>query len=291
MTNKSLQNSPRVNDALTYIDNGNFPNQFFDVHFRIVKSNGKRPVEHEWQTKSNYPVNIETIKRILSSGYNYGFTCSTGFGCFVDADSIEIQEALDKFVMTFRYASGTPGHYQYVYFIEDKSIGCVPLVDGAYIKGAKGFTVGPGSVHPVTKRLYGLEVRDIPIAIVTYNGLMEALNPFLKSTGSTGSSYSLPVKSASPKMIEDSANELLYIWEKADHRRHDLALAIIGYLGKQGWTEADIEALIVLLVEKTGKGREHISQVHYSYGKSGKDGKAKGLPTIIEIEGEINGNK
>ncbi len=264
--------------------------QFNDVHFRIVKAVGKRPIEPHWQNKNNYPVNREVIRKILQSGYNYGFTCPTGFACFIDADTATIQEALDSFAITFRYASGTPGHFQYVYFLEDKQMGCVPLVDGAYIKGAKGFTVGPGSVHPVTKRLYGLEIRDVPIAVVKYDALMEVLKPFLKSTGSSGKSYSLPLKSASSEIVKHASDEISDIWAKAEHRRHDLTLALIGYLEKQGWTEDNIKSLISILVEKTGKGREHVAQVHYSYGKTGKEGKTKGLPTIIEIEGELNGH-
>lgn len=119
------------------------PKQLLDYHFRIVKARGKRPdVEREWQTKNNYRVTQELAEMILKSGLNYGFTCPSGFCCFVDADTKEVQNLLDQNKLTFRYSSGTPGHYQYVYFVEE-GIGCMPLKDGAYIKGKGGFTVGP----------------------------------------------------------------------------------------------------------------------------------------------------
>jgi len=98
----------------------------------------------------------------------------------------------------------------------------------------------------------------------------------------------IPVKAANSEMIEHTAMEFSDIWEKADHRRHDLTLALIVYLERQRWAEDDIRDLVVILVKTTGKGAEHIAQVHYAYGK---DSKKYGLPTIIEIEGEINGDR
>ena len=157
------------------------PVQLNDFNLRIVKAQGKAPCEREWQTKNNYPFSRELIGAILRSGLNYGFTCTSGFVCFIDADFKEIQEALDIFSITFRYSTGRIGHFQYLYFIDDEPLpGNIPLVQGAYVKTKGGFTVGPGSVHPETGRIYGLEVRDVPVAIVKKAALLSVLAAFLK---------------------------------------------------------------------------------------------------------------
>ena len=159
----------------------NVPAQLMDTHLRVVKALGKAPCEREWQMRNNYRADRDIIRSILKSGYNYGFTCASGLACFIDADFKEIQDALDHFTLTFRYSSGRLGHYQYVYFIDDEPLHeNIPLVQGAYVKTKGGFVVGPGSIHLETGRTYGLEIRDIPIAIVKKADLMKVLQPFRK---------------------------------------------------------------------------------------------------------------
>ncbi len=162
--------------------------QFDDLHFRLLKvrPRGKEAVERGWQTFANYRSDDPIIARWISQGGNWGITCSSGFCCFVDADTQEIQEALDsKLPMTFRYSTGKEGHFQYVYFLEDEPLGCIPLAEGAYIKGKGGYALGPGSTHP-NGTVYGArEIRNVPVAVVKRSDLLDALKPFLigKETG------------------------------------------------------------------------------------------------------------
>ncbi len=157
------------------------PNQLEDHHLRIVKAIGKAPCEKAWETVRNYHFSRELIRSILKSGLNYGFTCTSGFACFIDADFKEIQDALDDFALTFRYSTGRIGHFQYLFFIEDEPLGeNIPLTEGAYVKTKGGFVVGPGSVHPETGRIYGLEVRDAAVAVVKKAELLSVLQPFVK---------------------------------------------------------------------------------------------------------------
>lgn len=265
------------------------PKQLLDYHFRIVKARGKRPdVEREWQTKNNYRVTQELAEMILKSGLNYGFTCPSGFCCFVDADTKEVQNLLDQNKLTFRYSSGTPAHYQYVYFVEE-GIGCIPLKDGAYIKGKGGFTVGPGSLHP-NGNTYGKDVRDVPIMIVRRDELLEILEPFLLKRRASGKSpLRLEEKEVTIDMIHRVAEDLRTLWANSDHYRHDLTMAIVGYLERRGWPKQDIERVIGNLVNITGKGSEHFSQVKYLHGKPGKK---YGMPMIKAIEEAVeNGNR
>lgn len=265
----------------------NFPHQLEDPHFRIVKARGKAPnVEKEWQTKNNYRSSGATATELLNSGLNYGFTCPTGFACFIDADTAEVQKVLDEHKWTFRYSTGTPGHYQYVYFIEDEPIGCVPLKDGAYIKGKGGFTVGPGSIHP-NGNLYGVDIRYAPIAVVKKADLTKWLFTFFKkeeSGGKTslGAARHTPV---SDHQIEEQVVQFLDLWIKADGMRHNLTLSIVGYYQKKGWALENVEELVSRLVKLSGKGDEHLKTIDSAYNGTGNKW---GLPMILSIEKEVS---
>ena len=262
------------------------PIQLIDLHFRVVKARGKVPdVEKAWQTKNNYAVSDEQIKSILASGLNYGFTCPTGFACFIDADTKEIQDILDASKWTFRYSTGTPGHFQYAYFIEDEPIGCVPLKDGAYIKGKGGFTVGPGSIHP-NGNVYGKDIRYAQVATVRKTDLLLWLAPFLKKEEHV--SHAVPSMSrkekVTDKQIDEQVQQLLDLWTKADGHRHDLTLSLVGFYQKRGWELADIDTLFKELVGISKKGEEHLKTISNAfYSNSHK----WGLPMILAIEKEV----
>lgn len=157
--------------------------QFRDPNIRLLKirRNGKEAVEPGWQTRANYSAQSPVILEWIRSG-NYGLTCPFGFCCFVDADTKEIQNALDsRLPETLRWSTGKIDHFQYAYFLEDGPVGCIPLRDGAYIKGKGGYALGPGSVHP-NGTVYGSrEIRDVPIAVVKRTDLLDALKDFLIS--------------------------------------------------------------------------------------------------------------
>lgn len=264
-----------------------FPHQLEDPHFRIVKARGKAPnVEKEWQTKNNYRSSGTTANALLNSGLNYGFTCPTGFACFVDADTKDVQDVLDDRKWTFRYSTGTPGHYQYVYFMEDEPIGCVPLKDGAYIKGKGGFTVGPGSVHP-NGNLYGVDMRYAPIAVVKKADLMRWLFTFFKKEDYRGKASFNAARHTpvSGSQIEEQRDQLLDLWIKADGMRHNLTLSIVGYYQKKGWALDDIETLVSALVQLSKKGDDHLKTLISAYNGTGNKW---GLPMILSIEKEVS---
>jgi len=162
--------------------------RFDDPNIRILKvrKRGKEAVERNWQTTKNYKFNSPEILVWVRSEGNYGVTSPFGFCCFIDADTKEIQDALDSFLpVTLRWSTGKDGHFQYAYFIEDGPIGCIPLRDGAYIKGKGGYALGPGSIHPNGVTYGSREIRDVPIAIVKREDLLKALNQFVEGTENT----------------------------------------------------------------------------------------------------------
>jgi len=262
------------------------PPQFHDLHFRFLKvrKGGKEAVEPGWQKTKNYSWHDPETRHWVNNGGNYGLTCPSGFCVFIDADTKEIQETLEtKLPLTFRYSTGKEDHFQYVYFVEDEAVGCIPLKDGAYLKGKGGYALGPGSVHP-NGTIYGVrETRDAPVAVVTRKVLLDALEPFLlkkeRSTTQPPPHYKRDSK-VTNEQIEKTATDLLPAWAKADHARHMLTLAIIGSCERSGWAREDVNDLLVKLADSSGKGREHLKQVDYVYGR---DGKKYGFPTLTAI--------
>ncbi|MDA8055579.1 MAG: bifunctional DNA primase/polymerase [Thermoplasmatales archaeon] len=153
---------------------------FSDSRFRVIKLLPKRkePLEKGWTVDHHYPYDSPEINDWVKNGGNYGLFCPHGDCCFVDADTKEIQHALDSKLPTCWYSTGRPGHRQYVYKISDPPIPNIPLKDGAYLKGLNGYAVGPGSVHP-NGTIYGTTRSNYPIMTESKNELVNILTPFL----------------------------------------------------------------------------------------------------------------
>jgi len=255
-----------------------------------IKEHGKEPLERNWTTDKNYSFNDLEILKHIKGGGNYGITSVDGSYAAVDADTKEIQDALDtKLPLTFWYSTGKEGHFQYWYNIKDPPIGCIPLKDGAYIKGKGGMAVGHGSIYQ-NGTVYGSrELRDVPIATVTKRQLPNAHPEFLvvstnpdeqrKGRKKTNARI-MRKKEVTSEQIEKLVSRLSETWEKANHLRHILTLAVIGTCEKWGWDQGSIEKVMRGLVQRTGIGCEHLAQVKYAYGWGSRK---YGLPTIKKI--------
>ena len=265
------------------------PGQLIDpeLGFLLVKPHGKEPIEKGWNDHL-YSIDNQNLQFHLENGGNYGISPRTGKMCIVDADTQEVQEALEKLPETFRYSSGKEGHFQYIYAL-DEPIRNIPLKNGAYIKGLGGYAVGPGSIHP-NGRCYGLKIRDIPLAHVNKSELLKALENFILAKHELHGTAKPDLHEISQEEIEKTTTGLMDVWSKADGVRHELSLSIIGYHKKQGWPEKAIKQVVDNLIQRSGEGQEHSSQVRLAYPHEGNE---YGLPTIKEIaeksDAEISG--
>jgi len=261
----------------------------------LIRAREKVPSERDWTTKNNYPVNSEMVLRHVANGGNWGLTHPSGMSCAIDGDTPAIRAAALSLGDTMEWNTGTPGHYCEVFRIKDAPIENIPLMDGAYIRGKGGQNVGPGSIHP-NGRIYGAELLHlVPPVMVTKAELLEVFRPFIvgneKLDNAPESAHknqhgpgSNKVEPATQEMIGDVVSDLLLMWDNGDGKRHRLTLAIIGFLERRGWTEHDIQSVMEQLTASTGKGYDHVAQVHYVYGK----GQSKyGLPTIKAIAEEV----
>jgi len=271
----------------------NIPHQLNDPRIRFikVKPRGKEALEKGWNATKNYSIRDPEFMKHIRYGGNYGMTFFDGSGAFVDADTLEIQDALDTHLpRTCRYSTGKIGHYQYVFFIEDGPIGCYPLKDGAFIKGKGGYVLGPGSIHP-NGTVYGSrEIRDVHIATVTKAQLLDALSEFLVTPSILNNqkeqgqavNFRIPRgKEVTPRQVEELISALSETWRRANHLRHVLTLAIIGACEKWAWDKGSVEKVVNGLIQRTGIGYEHLPQVNYTYGRGGRK---YGLPTIKRIK-------
>lgn len=258
---------------------------FDDPNIRLikVKFHSKEALERNWQNRKNYGYRSQELRTWILNGGNYGITCPSGFCCCVDADTHEIQEALDNLLpQTFRWSTGKEGHFQYIYFVADGPIGCIPLKDGAYIKGKGGYALGPGSVHP-NGTIYGSrEVRDVPIAIVKKEDLLRPLKGFMFSEPGKAFQFNPLPKGPAKIDREEIVRILESYWAKAEGRRNDLTMSIAGFVARSGGNEEDATFIIFELANRSGKGFDHIPGAKYAFRRNGAVKGFRSLEMLME---------
>ncbi|OWP55327.1 MAG: hypothetical protein B2I17_10045 [Thermoplasmatales archaeon B_DKE] len=147
-----------------------------------IKAREKVPLELDWTSRNNYPVNSEVVLKHVQKGGNYGIAHPSGLSCAIDGDTPKIRAAALSLGDTMEWNTGTPGHYCEVFLIKDAPIGNIPLVDGAYIRGKGGQNLGPGSIHP-NGNVYGAELLHlVPPVMVTKAELLEVFRSFIVGT-------------------------------------------------------------------------------------------------------------
>ncbi len=269
------------------------PPLFKDKPVRYIKlgKQEKAPLEKEWQKVNNY--SIEEITEWVIEDNNYGIMSVDGSIVFIDADTKEIQDDLDTLPPTLHYTTGKPEHMHYIYLV-DKPFKNIPLKDGAYVKGKNGYIVGVGSVHP-NGSIYGkIEMYANPIANISTDDLMRVLEPYL--TLKKGKEEMIPEQPQADMIpdidrifppqsdIDKVIADMLPLWINADNRRHELTLALIGWLKRRKWNKKAISTVISTLVKMTNKGYEHLAQINYCYNDTRS---GWGYPKILEIKESI----
>ncbi len=250
-----------------------------DIGYLIVKSHGKEPVEKAWQNNL-YEGYEDRFLDALNKGFNYGISPLTRKIAIVDGDTEEIRKAMENLRETFWYSTGKGVQYVFelTYGLEKN----MPLIGGAYVKTLGGYAVGPGSIHPNGKK-YGEAMSENNIAMEDYDKFMEVIKPFIlikKTDINPTQNFDKP-KSYTHGEVQKLIESIEDVWAERDGMRHDLTLALVGTMKRYGWSEADAMNMIAGLVQKTGKGREHIIQVQWIYRHGG--GREYGIPTLLAI--------
>lgn len=160
----------------------NVPTQFRDPNILCLKCGFHTKEPELGKPVKYYPCGSYEILAHVKMGYNVGATSLTGFAVFIDGDSQEVRDIIESHWDTTWWNTGTPGHRNYMLFLEDEPMeGPVPFkkeYDG-YLKTRKGYSVIPPSIHP-NGRMYGEEFNDVPVAIVNKSELIDLFKPFFK---------------------------------------------------------------------------------------------------------------
>lgn len=160
--------------------NISIPSQFVDPNEVCLKCEFHSKEPPLGKPVKYYSCASQEITDWVNAGYNVAATSLTGFCVYVDGDTTEIQDALERrFGKIFKWNTGKPGHWQYAFFLEDEPLEkSIPLKDGAYVKTQKGYVLIPPSIHP-NGRQYGETVIGDSIPVVKKADLLEVLRPFI----------------------------------------------------------------------------------------------------------------
>ena len=152
-------------------------------YFSFVKLDGrtKKPFDKDWQVN---PVKLKEIKKWISLGNNYGILCGYKGRVVIDSDAKELTCYLEKALPKTFTVKGRPNRRHFYFDCPDLdetiTLAINPAAGKAYgsvfSKGHQ--VVGPGSIHPITRKLYTI-VNDVPIVNITKAELMKIVDPFL----------------------------------------------------------------------------------------------------------------
>jgi hypothetical protein len=151
------------------------------AHYIRVAKCDKRPIDNDWPNNPLKP-DDEKLQSHLKAGGNYGVVGGKGL-VILDADTEEIKDAADKHLpKTFTVQTpGSGGWHLYFFCDLEKPIrlydkGKVNVGD---VQGKGKMVIGPGCFHPNGSQYRIL--RNLPIANVTQEQLMETLGPWTVS--------------------------------------------------------------------------------------------------------------
>ena len=140
------------------------------------------------------PYTHEQILPFLAKGENYGILSGYHNLVTLDCDCKEYVELAEKRLPpTFTVQSSSPNKRHFLFHMTDfvPHLNKIALVEkdfmnpkkptGGDIRHKRFYTVGPGSIHPVTRRPYTVH-DDVPIATLSFAVLNEVFGKFFKAS-------------------------------------------------------------------------------------------------------------
>lgn len=146
-----------------------------ELRFAKVRRGAKRPAERGWLTRG-YSYNV--IQAYARQFTNYGVLCGHGGLAVPDADSPELEEAIEKNLPeTLTVQTGSGGKHYYYFCGEVRKRILLERYGEHFgeVQSHGQMVVGPGSIHPNGQR-YEI-IKDAPIVEVSYDALTDALRP------------------------------------------------------------------------------------------------------------------
>jgi len=150
------------------------------IRYCKIKKKSKKPIEKDW---TNKPYKWEEIENVVPNE-NYGVLCGYGDLIVIDADTPELQLAVDSTLPeTFKVKTGSGGTHNYFFCLDTTKRVLSTVEKGVEthygeVQGKGSQVVGPGSIHPNGNR-YEV-VNDAEIANISPEQLLMAIKPFMK---------------------------------------------------------------------------------------------------------------
>jgi P4 family phage/plasmid primase-like protien len=171
------------------------PENIRHLKFLKVLRNSKKAFETGWQTNPDLQLNFAQIVPWLEQGNNYGVINGPLSGCaMLDCDDkLYIELFQDNFPKTFSVQSSNENKRHFYVNVTGwpESKTKFSLVDpskpddgdaqGGDIRYGNFYVLGPGSIHPDTKKPY-IVIDDVPIITITFDELDKIYKPYYQSS-------------------------------------------------------------------------------------------------------------
>ena len=134
--------------------------------FCLLEGDTKKPFEPLWNTKNNYPYVDPKLLNHIEQGNNYGAMGGYGRLGILDLDEMSILSDVERILpktLTVETGSGKRHYYFLVPTGTPKIIFTKNKIHYGELQSTGSQCVGPGSIHPVTKKPYKV-INDIEIA-------------------------------------------------------------------------------------------------------------------------------
>jgi P4 family phage/plasmid primase-like protien len=138
--------------------------------FVLIDKHTKRPFEMNWTTENNYTYDDPKLIRHVGAGNNYGVMGGHGGLIIIDCDNKKFEKEIKQILpSTYTIESGGKDKGKHFYLFSKNTEKIVLEKDGEHlgeVQGEGAQCVGPGSIHPKTKKKYKV-INDVPIAKIS----------------------------------------------------------------------------------------------------------------------------
>ena len=282
------------------MNNASKPNKYNAVperlrDFAFCKLYGKRPFEDGWQTKP-YSFYDPDFQDWLSKGNNYGVLGGHNGLWPWDFDNLEARHLLLEYLPeTFQVKTRRGSHH---YFRTDEQ---EIFTAGVNWKGTRaiditGFgrqVVGPGSIHPETRKPYFV-ISDVEIAYLDAKEARGILKDVLgwNEESEPGMNIPRPQGHNDKMKLSELVEVLTPYWARNTGTYYNFTGAISGFIAWNEGTQQDAEFVVSELCKRTGRGCQRVRDVKFTFhAYQNAEKHVMGEPTLRKILEDIEGTR
>lgn len=157
------------------------PKQLMNPEFRFIRTNGKIPIDTNWQDTNNYSYDSPILSNHINSKKSYGIATGYGNLVVVDLDNALVNQTIIQgklFPETFTIKTAGKGLNHFYFYVDDPQ--SFKIMDEnkitiADIQGKGKQVIGPGTI--INGKSYEV-VNDVPIVTTNIQFLRDMLSKF-----------------------------------------------------------------------------------------------------------------